>query len=129
MVQDSSLADVEEPWVAATYTMAAGVTYMLSGAGVLSEALYLGATGVAIACVVLITFGLLLVLLGLDLLFNPFRHRGLGIAICFVSGLAFVAMIVAFSVATQGEYELGVLPIGGIVAGVWAILYESPGID
>ena len=129
MAMESPYADVELPWVAAVYTMAAGVLYMLSGAGVLAEALYNGATASAIACVVLISIGLLIVLLGLDLLINPFRHRALGVAIIIVSSLAFVSMIVTFYTLTGGESVLFVLPVGGIVAGVSAILYESPGID
>lgn len=128
MTPASSPTDVDEPWVAAAYSMAAGVLYMLAGSQVLIEALYLDATVAALVCVVLITLGLIVVLLGLDLLVNPFRHRALGIAICIVSGLSFVAMIVSFSLAAPGEYLLGVLPIGGIVAGASAILYESPGM-
>ena len=108
--------------------MASGALYMLAGTQVLIEALYLDTTVIALVCVVLITLGLAVVLLGLDLLVNPFRHRSLGIAICIVSGLCFVAMIVSFSLATPGEYLLGVLPIGGILAGASAILYESPGV-
>lgn len=129
MPPESSLDDVEMPWVAASYSMAAGVIYMLSAVQLLIESLYLGATVTALASVALLTFGLVIVLLGLDLLVNPFRHRGLGIAICIASGCAFAALVLSLSLATQGEYVLFVFPAGGIVAGVSAILYESPGIQ
>lgn len=102
---------------------------MLSGVQLLIESLYIGATVTALASVALLTVGLVIVLLGLDLLVNPFRHRGLGIAICITSGFAFAALVFSLSVATQGEYVLCVVPSGGIAAGVSAILYTSPGIE
>jgi hypothetical protein len=98
---------------------------MLSGVQLVIEALYDGLTGVAIASTVLIFIGLVLVILGLDLLVNPFRHRALGVAIILVSVVATVAMIATFSVAPVGAVLLFVSPAGGIVGGILAIVYES----
>lgn len=117
--------EVDIPWPAATVTWAGGALFVLSGAQLALEALYDGLTGVAIAAIVLIGIGLTLVILGLDLIVNPFRHRALGVTIIIVSALATVTMLATFSVAPGGAPLLFVSPAGGIVGGILAILRES----
>jgi hypothetical protein len=117
--------NVDLPWGASSATWAGGALFMLSGVQLVIEALYDGLTGVAIASTVLIFIGLVLVILGLDLLVNPFRHRALGVAIILASVVATVAMIATFSVAPVGAVLLFVSPAGGIAGGILAILYES----
>jgi hypothetical protein len=98
--------------------------FMLSGGQLVTEALYDGVTIVAIASTVLIAIGLVLVILGLDLITNPFRHRALGVAIIVVSGLATLAMLAAFYVAPEGAFLLFVSPMASAVGGVTAILHK-----
>lgn len=125
MALGSALDEVDLPWPAATVTWAGGALFVLSGAQLALEALYDGLTGVAIAAIVLIGIGLALVILGLDLIVNPFRHRALGVTIIIVSALATVTMLATFSVAPEGAPLLFVSPAGGIVGGIMAILRES----
>ena len=129
MAVDYGRDNVELPWGASTVTWAGGALFMLSGVQLVIEALYDGLTEVAIASTVLIGIGLILVILGLDLLVNPFRHRALGVAIILVSLVATVAMLATFFVAPMGAALLFVSPVGGIVGGSWAILYESSDVD
>jgi hypothetical protein len=117
--------NVDLPWGASTITWAGGALFMLSGAQLATEALYDGLIWVAIASTVLIGVGLILVILGLDLLVNPFRHQALGVTIILVAVLAAVVMIVTFVVAPMGAVLLFVSPMSGILGGAWAILYES----
>jgi hypothetical protein len=129
MSLDYSPDNIDLPWPASTTTWAAGALFMLSGVQLIIEALYDGLTWVAIASTVLIGIGLILVILGLDLLVNPFRHRALGVAIIIVSVAATVAMLATFSVAPEGAVLLFVSPAGGVVGGIWAILYERSNED
>lgn len=124
MALGSARDEVDLPWPAATVTWAGGALFVLSGAQLALEALYDGLTGVAIAAIVLIGIGLALVILGLDLIVNPFRHRALGVTIIIVSALATVTMVATFSVAPEGAPLLFVSPAGGIVGGIMAILRE-----
>ena len=124
-MDEDERSTVDLPWGASTATWAAGALFILSGVQLLTEALYDGLAGVAIASTVLISVGLILVILGLDLLVNPFRHRALGIAIILVSFLATVAMLATFYVAPEGAVLLFVSPAAGVVGGIYAILYES----
>ena len=128
MAQDYAADELETPWVEASYTAASGVLFMLSGAGTAAEALYDGLTGAVLACTILIAAGLALVILGLDLLVNPFRHRALGILIIVVSTLAFLVLVFSLYLA-PGVPVLFVLPVGGIVCGIGAILYQLPNED
>ena len=119
--------DVQPPWGPSTFAMAAGVLYMLSGVQLLAEAFGDTSTVIAIACVVEIFAGLAIVILGLNLVVNPFRHQTFGVAIIVVSGLATVAMLSAFSLAPNGAVLLFVSPAGGVSAGAWAILLDVRG--
>jgi hypothetical protein len=121
--------NVDLPWGASAATWAGGILFMLSGGLLVSESLYDGATGAAIASTILIGIGLILVFLGIDLLVNPFRHRALGVAIILVSIVATVAMIASFYVGPAGAILLFVSPASSLVGGVAAILYERSDDD
>jgi hypothetical protein len=117
-------AEVELPWAAAILTGISSVFLLGIGTGVALQAAAAGDLPAAYVALGFVLLGVVAVVLALDLLVNPFRHRVLGLAILAVSVAAIVLDVNGYAFVGNELYWF-YFPTGSILGGVAAIFYEG----